>query len=108
MPKWSQKEGEKLLRLSFPYHGSPDGGRLGSNRTEWAFLNRLRVADVALDTRHADAAAAIRSSTSVSLADAHLGAVVRSSEADQITVVSSDPDDVRLVAVDTQITIVTI
>ncbi|MGA3153192.1 MAG: hypothetical protein ACLPN6_20190 [Streptosporangiaceae bacterium] len=46
----------------------------------------------------ADTAAAIRERTPVSVADAHIGAVIGSASADQITVVSSDPGDMRLVA----------
>src|ERR1035437_8510234 len=49
-------------------------------------------------------AAAIRSRTGVSVADAHLGAVIQSAPAGQITVVTSDPGDMRLVAGDRDIT----
>ena len=38
--------------------------------------------------------------TRVSVADAHIGAIIGSASADQITVVSSDPGDMRLVAGD--------
>jgi predicted nucleic acid-binding protein len=62
----------------------------------WAFLNRLRIADIVLDRSHADAAAALRTRTRVSVADAHLGAAIQA--ADQVTVVTSDPADMRLVA----------
>lgn len=62
----------------------------------WAFVNRLRIADVPLDASHANAAAGIRHRTGVSVADAHLGAAIRA--ADQVTVVTSDPRDMRLVA----------
>ena len=49
-----------------------------------------------------------RKRTGVSVPDAHLGAVIQSAPADRITVVTSDPDDMRLVAGDATITIVTI
>jgi predicted nucleic acid-binding protein len=62
----------------------------------WAFINRLRIADLPLDASHADAAAAIRNRTQVSVADAHLGAAIQS--ADQVTVVTGDPHDMQLVA----------
>jgi len=62
----------------------------------WSFINRLRVADIPLDAGHADIAAAVRTRTRVSVADAHLGAAVRG--ADQVTVLTSDPGDMRLVA----------
>jgi len=70
----------------------------GWDRTDsaWAFINRLRVADIPLDSGHADVAAAVRTRTRVSVADAHLGAAIRG--ADQVTVLTSDPGDMRLVA----------
>jgi predicted nucleic acid-binding protein len=82
----------------------------GWDRTSpaWAFPNRLRIGDLPLDTAHASTAAAIRSRTGVSVADAHLGAVIQSAPADQITVVTSDPADMRLVAGDKDITVAAI
>jgi hypothetical protein len=74
----------------------------------WAFPNRLRIADVPLDAAHANAAAAIRNRTDVSVADAHLGAVIQSATANRVTVVTSDPGDTRLVAGDRAITVVAI
>jgi predicted nucleic acid-binding protein len=76
--------------------------------TEWAFLNRLRIADVPLDAAYANAAADIRNRTRVSVADAHAGAVIQASQADQITVITSDPTDMRRVAGDSRISIVTV
>jgi predicted nucleic acid-binding protein len=82
----------------------------GWDRTSqaWVFPNRLRIADVPLDAAHASAAAAIRSRTRVSVADAHLGAVFQSTSASQITVVTSGAGDMRLVAGDRDITVVAI
>jgi predicted nucleic acid-binding protein len=74
----------------------------------WAFPNRLRITDIPLDTAYASAAAAIRHGTGASVADAHLGAVIRSAAASQATVVTSDPGDMRLVAGDRDITVVAI
>ena len=74
----------------------------------WAFPNRLRIADVPLDTAHANTAATIRNLTRVSVADAHMGAAIQASPADRITVVTSDPADMRLVAGDKDVTIVAI
>jgi predicted nucleic acid-binding protein len=74
----------------------------------WAFPNRLRITDMPLDTVHANTAAAIRNRTGVSVADAHLGAVIQSAPADRITVVTSDPDDMRLVAGQRQIILISI
>jgi len=50
----------------------------------------------------------IREDAAVSVADAHLGAVIRSRPADRITVLTSDPEDMRLVAGDIAVTVVTI
>lgn len=82
----------------------------GWDRTSpaWAFLNRLRIADNPLNSAQANAAAAIRSRSAVSVADAHLGAVIQSAAAEQLTVVTSDPGDMRLVAGDRAITVVAI
>jgi predicted nucleic acid-binding protein len=82
----------------------------GWDRTSpaWAFPNHLRIADLPLDAANASTAAAIRTRTGVSVADAHLGAVIHSATAGQITVVTSDPGDMRLVAADKGITIATI
>jgi hypothetical protein len=74
----------------------------------WAFPNRLRIADMPLDSIHANTAAVIRNRTGVSVADAHLGAVIQSTAADRITVVTSDPEHMRLVAGTRQIAVVTI
>jgi predicted nucleic acid-binding protein len=62
----------------------------------WAFVNRLRIADIPLDGQHANAAAAVRSRTGVSVADAHLGAAF--ANAARVTVLTSDPRDMRIVA----------
>lgn len=82
----------------------------GWDRTaiSWAFANRLRIEDVTLDAAQANTAASIRERTQASVADAHLGAVIQSTHAEQITVLTSDPGDARLVAGDRRITIVTI
>ena len=74
----------------------------------WAFPNHLRITDIPLDTASANTAAAIRNRTGVSVADAHLGAVIQSAPAGQITVVTSDPGDMRLVAGDKNITVAAI
>ena len=74
----------------------------------WAFPNRLRIADVPLHAEHANEAAVIRASRGVSVADAHLGAVIQSASADQLTVITSDPADTRLVAAGKPVTVVAI
>jgi predicted nucleic acid-binding protein len=74
----------------------------GWDRTSpaWAFPNRLRTADAPLDTQSADTAAAVRARTGVSVADAHIGAVMRARRDTQLTVITSDPGDMRLLAED--------
>lgn len=71
----------------------------GWNRWEpgAAVINRLRIDDVALDTLAADEAAGIRSSLRVSVADAHLGAVLRATEG-TAAVLTSDAGDLRRIA----------
>jgi predicted nucleic acid-binding protein len=73
--------------------------------TSWAFVNRLRIADITLDPGHANAAAAIRSRTRVSVADAQIGAAIRA--ADRVTVLTSDPLDMHVVAEGKPIEVVT-
>jgi hypothetical protein len=82
----------------------------GWDRTasSWAFANHLRITDRVLDAGSANAAAAIRNTTAVSVPDAHTGAVIQSAPADRVTVITSDPDDMRLVAGDAAVTIVTL
>jgi len=82
----------------------------GWNRTSpaWAFPNRLRIADSPLGTASASTAAGIRARTGLSVADSHIGAVIQSAHHDQITVVTSDPGDMRLAAGDKIITVVAI
>ena len=74
----------------------------------WVFPNRLRITDSPLDTASANTAAGIRDRTGVSVADSHLGAVIQSAPHDQVTVVTSDPGDMRLVAEDRNITVAAI
>jgi hypothetical protein len=70
--------------------------------------SRLRIADIPLASAEASAAAAIRSRTGVSVADAHIGAVIQSARAGQVTVVTSGRGDMRLVAGDNNITVAAI
>lgn len=62
-----------------------------------ATINRLRIGDAALDRDAADQAAALRTRLGVSVADAHLGAVLAVTTA-AATVVTSDADDIRRIA----------
>ena len=80
----------------------------GWDRTcpDWAFLNRLRIADVPLDPTHANTAAAIHGQARVSVADAHLGAAVTLASDADITVITSDPGDIRKVAADRAVRVI--
>ena len=82
----------------------------GWDRTSpaWVLPNRLRIADSPLDTASADTAASIRDRTGVSIADSHIGTVIQSATHRQITLVTSDPGGMRLVAGDKNITVATI
>jgi predicted nucleic acid-binding protein len=82
----------------------------GWDRTspQWALLNRLRIVDAPLDAVCANKAAEIRERTQVSVADAHIGATVQSAPDADITVVTSDPEDIRRVAGGRLVTVVAI
>lgn len=71
-----------------------------------AIANRFGVGDESLDTPSADQAAMIRTATQVSVADAHLGAVVHALAADEIVVLTSDPGDIERVAAPKRVTAV--
>ena len=73
-----------------------------------AAINRYPVADVPLDSGNANVAAGIVNRTGVSVADAHIGAVVRSLAGDEVVVLTSDPDDMVRVSTPRPITAVRI
>lgn len=81
----------------------------GWNRTDpaAAFANRLRASDHVLDRRTADVAASIRRHLGVSVADAHIGAVIRERRG-PTRVITSDPGDIRLVAGDAPVIVIPI
>ncbi|HTR91165.1 MAG TPA: hypothetical protein VMI73_05445 [Trebonia sp.] len=82
----------------------------GWDRTEpaWALLNRLLIGDITLDGLNANIAASIRQDARVPVADAHIGAVIQATTAAKVTVVTSDPGDVRRVAADREVNVITI
>jgi predicted nucleic acid-binding protein len=82
----------------------------GWDRTsaQWAFINRLRITDVPLDAAHANTAAAVHEQARVSVADAHIGSTVQSALNADITVLTSDPADIRKVAGSRPVTVVVI
>lgn len=66
-----------------------------------AAINRLRVVDHVLDAATGNVAAAIVDELAgVSVADAHLGAAIRSLPHDEVVVLTSDPGDITRVAGD--------
>jgi predicted nucleic acid-binding protein len=74
----------------------------------WAFLNQLLIGDLTLDGSSANIAASIRQAARVSVADAHIGAVIQAATATKVTVITSDPHDVRRVAAEREINVVII
>ena len=73
-----------------------------------AFFNALRIEDRPLDGPRADVAADLHATHGVSVPDAHVGAVIAAvghTDVD-VTVVTSDPRDMRRVAGDVPITVV--
>jgi predicted nucleic acid-binding protein len=85
------------VRVAVPVAVRVEGG-WDRTAPAWAFLNRFPIADILLDTNHADTAAGIVKRTGVSVADAHLGAAIQAAENDQVLVITSDPGDMRKVA----------
>lgn len=75
-----------------------------------AFVNGLAIVDEALDQARANTAASLRSNlgAGISVADAHTGAVIDKYAAQDITVITSDPDDMRAVAGTTAVTVIAI
>ena len=64
--------------------------------------------DITLDGSSANIAADIRQGARVSVADAHIGAVIHATTAAKVTVITSDPGDVRRVAADREVNVVII
>lgn len=60
-------------------------------------LNRLRTDDAPLDRAAADRAAAIRNTLALSVADAHVGAVIMEATR-PVAVITSDAGDIRRIA----------
>lgn len=61
-----------------------------------ALINRLRIGDAPLDTPQANVAAALVDRYDIAVADAHLGATIHTAPtADPVTVITSDPTDIR-------------
>lgn len=72
--------------------------------------SRLGIADVELSADHANLAAAIRGriGAHISVVDAHVGSVLQSSTTNRVSVVTSDPDEMKAVAETKPVVVVTI
>lgn len=86
---------ERSFRLAVPTAVRVESG-WDRRSADVAGINRLRVDDAPLDGPVADRAAAIRRALAVSVADAHLGAVLPAGE--PVAVLTSDVEDVRRMA----------
>ncbi|MGH2364359.1 MAG: hypothetical protein ACRDHX_06865 [Chloroflexota bacterium] len=64
----------------------------------WTCVNSLRISDEALDAAQANIAAGIRGRSGVSVADAHLGAVLQTTASTHIAVITGDGGDMVTVA----------
>ena len=74
-----------------------------------AAINRLRIHDRPLGSSTADVAAAVNARTNKGVVESHIGAAVQGLRADdEVVVLSSDPDDMILVASPRPITAVRI
>ncbi|MGH9277124.1 MAG: hypothetical protein ACRD12_03305 [Acidimicrobiales bacterium] len=73
-----------------------------------AVANQIRVRDAALDTRVANEGAEIALLTGVSVADAHVGAVVQGLATGDVVFLTSDPKDMERVSAPRPITAIRI
>ena len=103
----SRKQRAARLTLAVPTAVRVEAG-WDRTSPSWAFANRLRIADIPLDTAHANAAATLQREARGSVADAHLGAAALAAADAEVTIVTSDPTDMKRVTVGRIVTIVTI
>lgn len=73
-----------------------------------AAINRFRIRDHVLDSTAADVAAQIQATTSTGVADAHVGATVRSLSSAEVVVLTGDPADIVAVCAPAHVTIVNV
>jgi predicted nucleic acid-binding protein len=93
-----------------------DGDRRARAEAGWdrrepraALANRLLITDAPLDEPAANDAASIRTRTGVSVADAHVAATALAVHPDaDVTVLTSDPDDIRRACGPRRVRIVTL
>jgi hypothetical protein len=101
------KQRRELISVAVPAAVRVEAG-WDRTSSRWAFANQLEIPEIALVGGQADAAAGIRARTKVSVADAHLGAAIQLADADRVTVITSDPRDIRAVAGDKRTDIIAI
>ncbi len=73
-----------------------------------AAINRFPIRDHVLDSPSANVAARIQSATSTGVADAHIGATVRSLSPAEVVVITSDPAHIAAVCSPSPVTIVNV
>ena len=73
-----------------------------------AAINRFPIRDHLLDPPSADVAARIQRATSTGVADAHIGATVRSLSPAEVVVLTSDRADIAAVCSPSPVTIVNV
>ena len=94
-----KRTGRRAIRIVVPTAVRVEAGWDRSDPRA-AFLNLLGVSDAPLDRESANRAAAIASEHHASVANAHIGATTQLMPDDgrPVTIVSSDPGDLRIVA----------
>ena len=92
-------KGRRAIRIVVPTAVRVEAGWDRSDPRA-AFLNLLGVSDAHLDRESANRAAAIASKHHTSVADAHIGATAQLVPDDgrPVSIISSDPGDMRIVA----------
>lgn len=102
----ARRRNDRPMRLLVPTAVRVEAG-LDRTAPAAAFINRLGILDVPLDGAVADVAAALVATHHVSVADAHVGAALRT-VAGPVTILTSDPGDMRTVAGTKDVVIVTL
>ena len=95
------------VRLAVPTAVRVEAGWDRTDRRS-VLLDRLGLTDLSLDSPAADRAAGVRSALGVSVADAHLGAAMTAAPEGRVTVLSSDPADVRRMSGTKNVVVVTV
>jgi hypothetical protein len=102
-----KRKGRRAIRIVVPTAVRVEAGWDRSDPRA-AFLNLLGVSDAPLDRERANRAAAVASEHHVSVADAHIGATAQLiPDGDgPVSIISSDPGDMRIVAGPAPVTVI--